>query len=161
MRWSYLSLLYLLVCCVSCTTTQSSCQGCSEANRKLKPRVKLTTPNNKEIVVNVELACTPDERQRGLMHRKSLGATNGMLFIFERTDNHSFWMKNTFIPLDMIHIDTNKQVVGIVENAKPHSLDSRRVTKQSKYVLEVNAFFARKHGITSGTSVTFIDIPPC
>lgn len=160
MRWSSLSLVFVLLLTVSCTSTQQNCQGCEPA-RKLKPRVSFVLPEGKEVVVTTELACTQPERQRGLMYRKSLGASSGMLFLFPYQQKQSFWMKNTFIPLDMIHINTNKEVVGIVENAKPHTLTSRSVGAPARYVLEVNAFFARKNGIRIGQKVKFLDIPEC
>ena len=63
--------------------------------------------------INIELATTPLERTKGLMFRENL--QGGMLFIFEEEDTHSFWMKNTLIPLDIIWLNKNKEVVSIEE----------------------------------------------
>lgn len=150
----FLWLLFLM----GCSTLTTQYQSC---HRKLDPHVHVTTRNGKKIRVNVELACTPDERQRGLMHRKSLPPFHGMLFIFPQPDLQSFWMKDTYIPLDMIHLDQKKRVVGIVENARPHSTESRQIGEKSIYVIEVNAFFSRKHGISVGQTFSFVDIPYC
>lgn len=159
-RWSSLSFLLMLLLLLGCTAVQGTCKGCGEA-RKLKPRVTFTLANGKTLEVQVELACTPAERQEGLMFRRSLGETAGMLFLFPAERVQGFWMKNTYIPLDMIHINQKREIVGIVENAKPHSLDSRSVGAPAMYVLEVNAFFARKHGIAKGQKVAFVDVPAC
>lgn len=109
--------------------------------------------------VQVEIARTDKERARGLMFREEMAADAGMLFIFERDDRHSFWMKNTYIPLDMIFIDRARQIVGIVENAEPLTTTSRSVEEPSRYVLEVNAGYCRDHGIVVGSTVRFFGIP--
>lgn len=154
-RWLVLSFLIVFA---NCASVSQNCNGCQ---RKLNPRVVFQTANNKTITVKVEMACTPDERQRGLMYRKEMAANKGMLFVFPQAMEQSFWMKNTYIALDMIHINKKKQIVGIVENAKPQTTESRSVGKPALYVLEVNAFFARKNGIKTGDSIKFVDIPYC
>jgi uncharacterized protein len=105
--------------------------------------------------VQVEVVRTPETRAHGLMERRSLPAQQGMLFIFERQEVQAFWMKNTYIPLDMIFIDENMTVVGIVENAEPLTTVSRRVGSPSRFVLEVNGGYARQHGVVAGARVVF------
>jgi uncharacterized protein len=105
--------------------------------------------------VPVEIVRSDQERARGLMHRQKLAPKSGMLFIFEKDEVQTFWMKNTFIPLDMVFIDRRMKVVGIVENAVPHSLHSRKVDIPSRYVLEVNAGFTAARGIAEGDQVSF------
>jgi uncharacterized membrane protein (UPF0127 family) len=68
-------------------------------------------------------------------------------------------MKNTPIPLDMIFIDRERTIVGIVEQTVPFSLDSRAVAAPSQFVLEINGGLAKKHGIQTGDTVRFEDIP--
>jgi uncharacterized membrane protein (UPF0127 family) len=89
------------------------------------------------------------------MHRADLAPKAGMLFIFESMEPLSFWMKDTFIPLDMFFIDERLRVVGVVENAEPRTLSSRGVDGPSQYVLEVNGGFARCYGLGAGAAVTF------
>ena len=87
----------------------------------------------------VEVAKNDQEREKGLMDRKSMAADEGMLFIFEEMDQHNFWMKNTLIPLDMVWIDGNKTVVDI-QAAEPCSSMPCAIYRpegESKYVLEV------------------------
>lgn len=106
--------------------------------------------------VRVEVAQTPQERQRGLMFRKQLDPDAGMLFVFERPQRNVFWMHNTYLPLDMIFITRDFRVLGVVENATPQTDAPREVPGESLYVLEVNAGYSRQHGITQGTKVQWI-----
>lgn len=123
------------------------------------PRVTLLPPGRPPVEVAVELAQTPAERARGLMFRKHMAENDGMLFLFEREAPQSFWMRNTYIPLDMVFIRSDLTVLGVVENAEPETDTSRNVPGSSKYVLEVNAGFARKHGVGAGVPVRFEGVP--
>ncbi len=105
--------------------------------------------------VPVEVVRTEEDRARGLMFRRELGAQQGMLFVFDQEEIQSFWMKNTYIPLDMIFINNAMQVVGVVEHAEPLTTTSRRVGNPSRYVLEVNSGFAKQHGVSAGAKVEF------
>ena len=80
-----------------------------------QPRVVVEAASGARPAVDAELARTAAEQQRGLMHRESLGAEAGMLFVFDREQEHVFWMENTLIPLDMIFIDDEGRIVGLVE----------------------------------------------
>ncbi len=106
----------------------------------------------------VEVVQTPTDRARGLMFRESLGREQGMLFIFSEEREHSFWMKNTLIPLDIIWINSAKEVVFIAEGAQP-CLDENCETivpnAKARYVLEVNAGAAAERGIRIGDRVDF------
>lgn len=123
-----------------------------------EPRVVIHTAGG-DVPVTVEVAATKGEQQLGLMYRKELGAMAGMLFVFDALEEHSFWMKNTILPLDMIFIDDAKTIVGIVKDAVPFSTSSRSVGLPSRYVLEVNAGFSVKHGVAPGDTVSFERIP--
>jgi uncharacterized membrane protein (UPF0127 family) len=108
------------------------------------------------VVVNVEVVDTPDMRQRGLMYRKQLAPDAGMLFLFDQQEQHTFWMHNTLIPLDMIFIKSDWTVLGIVENATPLTDSKREVPGASQYVLEVNAGFSRRVGLQAGTLARYL-----
>jgi len=106
---------------------------------------------------NVELAITSEEQERGLMEREKLSSDSGMLFIYQSEGDHSFWMKNTKIPLDMIWIDKDLKVVSIV-TAEPCLADPCPIydpQKQAKYVLELNASTAKNINLKEGDEVTF------
>jgi uncharacterized membrane protein (UPF0127 family) len=119
------------------------------------PRVIVETAAGARHPVRVELARTDAERAKGLMNRERLDADAGMLFLFDESAVHGFWMKNTLIPLDMIFIDDTGRIVGIVERAEPLTLTSRDVGVPSRYVLEVNGGWSAAHGVARGDRVTF------
>jgi uncharacterized membrane protein (UPF0127 family) len=123
------------------------------------PRVVVETATGGRHPVTVEIARTDPERRQGLMHRTSLGADAGMLFIFDETGEHAFWMLNTLIPLDMIFLDDDGRVVGLIERAEPRSTASRGVGAPSRYVLEVNGGWAAARGVRVGDRVRFEDVP--
>jgi len=122
------------------------------------PSVSVKTQKDGVVKVEVEVARKPEERNLGLMFRKSLGRDKGMLFIFEEEKKQSFTMKNTYIPLDMIFISGDMRIAGWVENAKPRSSEQYSIARPAHYVLEVNAFFCRDNGLAIGDEVTFTDI---
>jgi uncharacterized protein len=98
---------------------------------------------------------SPHDTARGLMYRTRLAPDSGMLFDLGLRDDHKFWMHNTCIPLDLIYVDEDGLVVGIVENAPTLNDDSRGVGCPSRYVLEVNAGWSRRHGVKAGQYMTF------
>ncbi len=124
-----------------------------------QPTVTILTGAGRQVVFQVEVADTPAKRTMGLQYRKELGSDRGMIFLFPAESPQSFWMKNTPIPLDMIFIDREKKIVGIVEQTTPFSLDSRSVAAPSQFVLEINGGLAKRHGIQAGDSVRFENIP--
>ena len=99
----------------------------------------------------VELAKTQEQITRGLMFRESMDANKGMLFVFGREEQHSFWMKNTLIALDIIWIDANKRVVHIEKDMRPciagQECEKIKSNESAKYVLELNAGIADKIGL--------------
>ena len=102
----------------------------------------------------VELAVDDNQRARGLMYRKELPEGRGMLFDFQREQDVSFWMKNTYIPLDMIFIRANGTVRRIAANTEPLSERMVPAGGPVRYVLEVIGGTARKLGIEPGDRVT-------
>jgi uncharacterized membrane protein (UPF0127 family) len=117
-------------------------------------RVLIDTVDGKSFSLKVEVAQTPADRSRGLMFRNQLPPEEGMLFEFEETGRHPFWMKNTLRPLDMIFIDEHGRIVGIVENAEPQTTTPRD-GGPSRYVLEVNGGYCASRGVRPGDRVRF------
>ena len=103
--------------------------------------------------VAIEIAQGDSARARGLMDRTSLPNRGGMLFFDNEERDQTFWMKNTLIPLDIIFIDADSQIVNIVKNTRPLSEDRVSSTAPAQYVLEVKAGFADTYSIDSTTSV--------
>ena len=120
-----------------------------------EPKVTIRTAGAKKHVFNVEIADTPAKRQLGLQYRRELAQDRGMLFVFAAQQVQSFWMKDTPLPLDMIFINRERKIVGIVHEAVPFSLDSRSVASPSQFVLEINGGLARRLEINAGDQVEF------
>ena len=101
-------------------------------------------------------AKTKSELKKGLMFRKKrLPNDHGMLFNYNKYADHSFWMKNTFIPLDMIFLNKKNNVIGVVENAEPHTLISRTIGKQSYNAIEVNGGWIKKNNLNIGDKIRY------
>ena len=104
-------------------------------------------------VFSVEMATTEEEKTTGLMYRKELPDGKGMLFDFSPEQEVSMWMKNTYIPLDMIFIRADGRILRIAENTEPLSTKIIPSRGLAKAVLEVIAGTAQKYGITPGDRV--------
>jgi uncharacterized protein len=101
----------------------------------------------------VELARDDASRERGLMYRTSMPENQGMLFSWNNEEIRTFWMHNTCIPLDMLFISGNDLIVGVLEQVPTLNDDSRTVPCPAAYVLELNAGWARSHGVKAGQHV--------
>lgn len=108
--------------------------------------------------VEVELARTDAEQARGLAGRHYVRRGHGMLFVYPQSAHRQFWMRNTYVPLDMIFIGADRHVVGVVANAPPLTRELRAVEGDSQYVLEVGGGFAARHAIGPGTAVRFENV---
>lgn len=102
--------------------------------------------------LNIELADTSIKRECGLMGRKHLAKNDGMLFKFPYHHNLSFWMKNTYIPLDIAFIDDDNKIFQI-EEMTPLSTRAIRAKQSCRYALEVNKGWFRENEITIGSSI--------
>lgn len=112
-------------------------------------------------VILVEISADEATRQQGLMFRESLAPGHGMLFLFPQTDIHSFWMKNTLIPLDIIWIDEARRVVHLEQDVPPCRADpcpSYVPAAPSRYTLEIAAGQAAVHGVRLGDQLQFRNI---
>ena len=125
-----------------------------------QPQVTIATEGGRELTFQVEVADTPAKRELGLQYRRDLPPDRGMIFLFPAESEHSFWMKNTPIPLDMIFISKDRKIVGIVEQAVPFSTESRSVPGASQFVLEINGGLSERYGIKAGDTVQFHGLSP-
>jgi hypothetical protein len=113
------------------------------------------------VTVYAEAANTPLQRQQGLMHRTSLDANAGMLFVFPREERESFWMKNTLIPLDIIFITADLRVLEIYRSVPPCAgvlCPFYTSSAPIKYALEVNAGFSDRNGVKAGDEVRVVPL---
>ena len=107
--------------------------------------------------VDVEIVTTEREIQRGLMYRMTMPEEHGMLFRLDERRDHTFWMHNTCMALDMMFVEDDGMIDGIVEGAEPLTDTTRSVGCPSSWVLEVNAGWSRRHGVRAGQKM---GIPP-
>ena len=135
--------------------------GCKEENIKTTnlneinfEKTNLTIiSDSKEHVFNIEIADTEEKKKQGLMFRTKLKKNEGMIFDFGETKPVSMWMKNTYIPLDMIFISEEGKILDFIENAKPLSETILTPKFAARYALEVNGGTVKKLGLNVGDSV--------
>ena len=134
-------IIFLLMCCVGIAFTDSLVEITIE-----KQNLETTT-------FHVDVANTHDKRALGLMYVNSLPQDKGMLFIYDQESKVSMWMKNTFIPLDMIFIDEKGTITEIIERPDTRSRVTTISSNPTKYVLEINLGESTKRGIKVGDRI--------
>jgi len=132
----------------------------TSAAAKFKQGTLTITQDAKRVVLQIEVADTPEARSQGLMSRRRLADNAGMLFIFEEQGSWGFWMKNTLIPLSIAFIDENWMIVDIKDMKVAPSpangpFDIYESATPFKYALEVNRGYFRTKGIGAGAKVRF------
>ncbi|POY38943.1 hypothetical protein C3K47_00115 [Solitalea longa] len=106
--------------------------------------------------IDIEIADDQQQQEQGLMYRKSMADSQGMLFIFPDSDQRNFWMHNTFISLDIIYANEKNEIVKICKNAEPLNENQNLSSdKNAKYVIEVNGGFSDKYGLAEGDKISF------
>lgn len=117
--------------------------------------IYLVSENGKKISLNTEIADTGSGREKGLMFRKSLNESDGMLFVFENEQRLNFWMKNTYIPLDIAYIDKNG-IINEIYHMKPLDVSvTYNSIKPAMFALEVNLGWFGRHKIKPGSKINF------
>ena len=117
-------------------------------------RTDSETVSINNVDINVELAITTEMQIKGLCCREFLAENDGMLFVYETEANRRFWMKDTLIPLDMIFINSDREIVKIHSNVQPSSFPQTfGGGNTTQYVLEVNGGFSTEKGIKEGDVV--------
>jgi len=104
---------------------------------------------------DIYLAIKPDQQRRGLMFVRKMPENTGMLFVYERSDIHSMWMKNTYIPLDIVFARADGMVSSVIHDTQPLSLTSLSSVEPVNYVLELNAGTARRLNIGRKSRITW------
>ena len=117
-----------------------------------KQELTVQSPDGKSVRVQVEVADSRAERERGLMFRTDIGLNEGMLFIFPQEQELAFWMKDTPLPLDIMFFDQDGHYVSsaTMEPCEPTRCRVYRSARIAKYALEVPAGFIRQHGVEDG-----------
>lgn len=107
-------------------------------------------------VIRAEVAADMASRMQGLMHRKSLPANGGMVFVFDEDAIHCMWMKNTLIPLAVAFIDRAGTIVSISE-MQPHSEQTHCAARPARYALEMNKGWFAQKGVRPGAKLRGLD----
>ena len=140
--------IFAAVAAVAVALAGSACRS-----RASGPTVTLVPRQGAPTTVTVEVVTTPQERERGLMYREELDPSSGMLFVFPATQNLSFWMRNTKIPLDILFIDDAGTIVRIHRRTRPFSETSLPSGRPARFALELVGGTADRIGIAEGDRV--------
>jgi uncharacterized membrane protein (UPF0127 family) len=125
---------------------------CGSCNSKTETTLSLVWLEVGGKKIQVEVADTPPTQQMGLMFRKRLGKDQGMVFVFERPAQRSFWMKNTLIPLSIAYMDGKGTILNILD-MRPRDLSSYLSAGPAQYALEMNQGWFVRHGVKPGDKV--------
>lgn len=106
----------------------------------------------------LEIADSKEEIRQGLMYRKEMAENAGMLFIFPDFQPRTFWMKNTYLELDMIFLDEKGKVVSVIHNAAPLTTTPRKSLESAKYVVELLGGSSLKYEIRKGCSLNLSNL---
>ena len=120
-----------------------------------EPQLKLqrTTLSAGMYQINAQLALTPEQRQTGLMFRKEMPQSEGMLFVFDQVAQQCFWMRNTFLPLTAAFLADDGTIVNLAD-MKPQTTDSHCSAQPVRYVLEMNQGWFAKKGLKPGSRLS-------
>ena len=134
------------------TIEENSTDNSTVAEPPFKKEGELTFLKNQE-KLTIEIANNEAETTQGLMYRRTMPDSCGMVFIFADSQPRNFWMKNTYLPLDILFLDESKKIVTIQANRTPFSEEQIPSFENAKYVLEVNAGYCKRKGIEKGDAV--------
>ncbi|MDO8250662.1 MAG: DUF192 domain-containing protein [Rhodoferax sp.] len=112
-------------------------------------RIKLSAGMH---LIDTQVAASPEQRSTGLMFRKEMPASEGMLFVFEQAAQQCFWMKNTLLPLTAAFVADDGTIVNLAD-MKPQTTDSHCSAQPVRYVLEMNQGWFAKKGIKAGSKL--------
>lgn len=156
----HMRLVFQIFCLLTFLSFNVACFATHSNDTQKKPSVvsPSTQPDNlnailpikslkiADLKLKVEIACTDTQKQQGLMHRSSLPKDQGMLFVFDREQLLSFWMKNTLIPLSIAYINSKGKIIDI-QDMKPLDQTPHPSKTIAQYALEVNQGWFQEHEI--------------
>jgi uncharacterized membrane protein (UPF0127 family) len=151
-------LAVVLLTFVAATGCHAQTAGLIELNAFPKSQLEIRSGAQKH-VFEIWLAKTPEQQEQGLMFVRDLPANRGMLFIAEQPRVFRMWMKNTYIPLDMVFIGTDGRIAKIVERTTPHSLATISSDVPVAGILELKGGEAQRRALHAGDRVTWQTAP--
>lgn len=159
-RYEYVTIPLLLIALIGIVAFHEDERqfGYEELANSSTVNASFITDGEEVARLNLETAVTPEEKERGLMGRQSLEEDSGMIFVYEDSEERSFWMKDTYIPLDIIFL-TAERTVNTIKQADPEPNVSDEDLKlyasegPAKYVIEANQNFSKENNVDEGTEV--------
>ncbi len=147
------SLLLMTMVTLLTVAGRAGAEGASVTHPLPRAELRIQVPGGRHVTLQVDIADTVPARARGLMFRRRLAADEGMLLLWKKPQRVSIWMKNTYVPLDIVFIGPDWRITRIHENARPldPSLIPSRVPVLA--VLEIRAGMADKLGLAPGLSL--------
>ena len=129
-----------------------------DLDRDLKKSSLIVSTSKKTCyLLSIWVVHSAKEKARGLMYVRNMPEQSGMLFVYTESDQRSMWMKNTYIPLDIIFIKNSETISSIARDTEPLSLKNIRSIEPVNYVLEINAGMTKKMGIVPNDKVFWFD----
>lgn len=141
---------------LSCTPKQKPVPEPGSRQSRIAAEGKTARLLVRDVPADVEVVATEQERQVGLMYRRSLAPDSGMLFVFERPETLCFWMQNTWIPLSIAFIDSNGVITDIIEMTPEDTTTRYASSRPAQFALEMNAGWFQRHSVRPGDSVSGI-----
>jgi uncharacterized membrane protein (UPF0127 family) len=129
---------------------------CSTLTQAQMPRMELTASFHR---IEAEVAADQASRMQGLMNRRSMGANQGMLFVFAQADRHCMWMRNTFLPLSVAFLDERGRILNI-EDMKPQTEDNHCASGPARFALEMNLGWFSGKGLKPGQLIGGVEKSP-
>jgi uncharacterized membrane protein (UPF0127 family) len=156
-----ISLLVLGVCLGLSCTDDTAQSGADTEGFQAEGTLAFVQPTGDTLrTITIDIADTDAERRRGLMRQRSLGYDRGMLFLFDTVDDGGMWMKNTPLPLDIVFVAPDSQVINIARRTTPFSEETIEPAAPRKFVVEVRAGFADRFGLTDSTRIRWARTTP-
>jgi uncharacterized membrane protein (UPF0127 family) len=157
----FFALAVVLVCLTGCKEEEKTPIDTTPIAFSKEGELQILKSDTDSVIIalDIELALTDYEIQTGLMYRKTMEATQGMLFVFPDEAPHSFYMKNTLISLDILFIDKDLRIVNIHEDATPLSEEGIPSAGPVQYVLEINAGLSNRWRLGIGDRIRYEKLP--
>ncbi len=152
MRLIKLKIFNLILILIIFPTYSHACENIAFSNSEI---YILSKKNNEKFKFDVQIADTKPKRKKGFQCQKNIKKNEGMFFIWKFEDHRYFWMKNTFLSLDIIFINSKQEIVDIIFNAKPLSLMTLTSSKKAMYVLELKAHVFKNLNLEIGDKIIF------
>lgn len=155
MKFTTMVIILVVLIVIAISILYLAAHGQNVDNSKVDnySQVDFLHPGGTSDTVYVEVADDMQSQEKGLMYRTSMDHDRGMLFVFDKESRESFWMENTPLPLDMVFVDGNLNIIDINYNASPNSTNVFTSRAPCKYVVEVNGGYCNEQNVSIGDRI--------